>query len=154
MTNSKISFTSTTKQAPLSPNAVGRCDVLFIGGAVDDRGKTVHSYLSSKAGTIISLGFCEHKFLVNGHESSVKKLAGLLKPRDIVRFESTTLGLAEMLRALQAVKMANISEVEICYVEPGGYANHESPSDGILNPREFELTTNNKFVGLQGFNEE
>lgn len=133
---------------------IAECDILFLGSAVDDRGEAVRSELASRARTVITLGFSEFKLFVNGTESSAKKLAGMLKPKDVVRFESTTLGLAEILRGLQAVKEAKIDRVEVCYVEPKFYNTNESPTTEILSSREFELTTNNTFVGLQGFNAE
>lgn len=154
MNSPSLSFISASSIPPLLAGSLSHCDVLFIGQAVDDRGAAVHTELIEKSRTVITLGFENQKLLVNGCESSAKKLTTMLKSTDLVRFESTTLGLAEIIRSLQAVKEAKIKEIDICYVEPKFYRKHQSLSTGILSSREFELTTNNTFIGLQGFNEE
>lgn len=154
MSEPSLVFKTSTYDKSLSGCNLRQCDFLFIGDAVDDRGEAVNTELASKAKRVVRLSFCDQKLVVDGQDSSAKKLAGMLNAKSIVRIESTTLGLAEILRVLQAVKEAKISELEFCYVEPKEYSNHQSMVDGILSPREFELTTNNVFSGLQGFNNE
>lgn len=154
MSKPQINFTSHVFTSPSSLADASMCDILFLGPAVDDRGEAVLSELSMRAKTVITLGFNNLTLFVNGIESSAKKLARMLKSEDVVRFESTTLGLAEILRGLQAVKEAKIDSVEVCYIEPKFYSNHDQRQTEILSSREFELTTNSAFVGLQGFNAE
>ncbi|ABR91874.1 Hypothetical protein mma_3027 [Janthinobacterium sp. Marseille] len=154
MAASKLTFSSQVFEGPLDSKNTPTCDILFVGKVVDDRGADALKTFFNIAKKVIKLGFQDQKLFVDDQETNVTKLATQLKGVTRVRFEATTLGMAEIVRALQAIKDAKIDEVEFFYVEPKDYKRSKPIIDGILSPREFELTDNNKFVSLQGFAQE
>lgn len=148
---STLRFFSTTNMGAPSAGMVPPCDVLFVGEAVDDRGSAALGAFQSRAKKVVQLGYADQKLLVDGQESSIKALQSTLSKSSKITFEATTLGMAEVLRGLQAAKEVGIDEVHFLYVEPRYYSKLEPLIDGVLSPREFELTANNRFVSLQGF---
>jgi hypothetical protein len=149
-----LTFSSASFAGSPSAAATPECDVLFVGEAVDDRGSVALGAFQQRAKKVVQLGYESQKLLVDGQESSLRDLKTILGKSKRVIFEATTLGMAEVLRGLQAVKELGLDEVQFLYVEPRFYNKVEPLIDGVLSPREFELTQNNRFVSLQGFAQE
>ncbi|MEK6210551.1 MAG: hypothetical protein AABM64_09350 [Pseudomonadota bacterium] len=127
-------------------------DILFVGVGVDDRGSQAINELSSTSGTVVELLYDPEKneLVVNGAIQGLRALVNLVRGKK-VRVESTTLGLAEIIRVIQASKSAGLQEIEFTYLEPKTYTQGKSPVGTYLNARDFELTENRVFRAIHGF---
>jgi len=89
--------------------------------------------------------------LINSEEVALKDLAKSLTKKNRVLLDTTTLGLGEILKVLSAVKLSGKDRVELLYAEPLEYT---SGSQSNVANRDYRLTDNCRFVGVQGFAQE
>jgi hypothetical protein len=128
-------------------------DLLFCGDPVDDRGREAVKSLSDLARHTAKLTFDPelNHILVDGNVQSISQIASLCTGAKRIRIESTTLGLAEILKVIQAARQADIDELEFIYIEPKDYTVVARSAGEFLNPRDFELTDNRVFRAVHGF---
>jgi len=158
MREPKLRFES-QEYADITQAQLPACELLFQGtDIVDDRGAAVTALLASSAGTVVKLEYVpgSSQLLVGGKVNGKRLLQDMIKGVRNIRIEATTLGMAEIIRVLQAADEEGLNYVDIVYVEPESYA-HQGPvfsESGLLPHRDFSLTSNHQFKGLTGFSHE
>jgi hypothetical protein len=132
---------------------LGRSEILFAGENVDDRGSEAIKALSSIADVTITLGYIPEKneLLIDGKDQPLSQLVTICKGKLSIRIETTTLGLAEILKIVQAAQQAGVSNLEFIYIEPKEYTVFARTGGEYLNPWDFELTDNRVFRSVHGF---
>jgi len=146
---------STSSFAQFDHATLNRTDLLFVGDAVDDRGVEAISRLDNFANQKIKLNYVadRNSIIIDGVAGQFGALITLCRGKS-VRIETTTLGLAEIIKATQACREAGVSRIEFVYVEPKNYSLRKPVADGYFDPRDFELTTNRTFSAVHGFTHE
>lgn len=128
-------------------------DLAIFGKVVDERGRASADFLKSASSGFLYLYFDPNSQSVFSSEDAVIELSALRALLTICRrvvLDATTLGVGEILHVLAAVKAVGGSEVEFFYVEPKQYAKAPAVSSATMS-REFRLTENCRFIGVQGF---
>jgi hypothetical protein len=135
-----------------------KSDILFVGGSVDDRGESATGNLTQMSSRTVKLETQGTQLCTDGHKGNqaFSMLKQSLKPGMKVRIEATTLGLAEIIRVIQAAIDMGLTSVEFVYIEPSKYSEPGAlyTETGLPQHRDFLLTTNRKFTGLSGFSHE
>lgn len=148
----KLLFKS--RVADAFPGISGR-RIAFIGPPVDERGAAACEAVKRVCTAV-------HKFEVDINNSAYKVDEVIKHPPDIAKLiresgasgvllEATTLGLAELLVLLRAMRSADMGDVEIMYVEPAEYTSSKSREEGGGEQEEYKLSLNQKFSGVHGF---
>ena len=129
-------------------------DVAFVGEAVDDRGRDSINIVGEVASDVCTVEFerDRHRLIVNGREITRERLASKVKLGSRILLDVTTLGLAEILSILLALRRAGSSLVEFLYAEPGIYNNDDGDRWQGPHGRDYRLTENRVFSSIQGFN--
>lgn len=142
----------TTSMSVYDPTKVARSDLLFYGDDVDQRGEAAIRELSALASTSVKMGYLADKntILIDGTNGKFESLITMCRDRT-VRIETTTMGLAEILRVTQACKEAELKQVEFVYVEPEEYSLRKPAAVGYFDPRDFVLTKNRTFSAVRSF---
>lgn len=134
---------------------LAHCKIAFVGSPVDERGAAACEAVAEACASV-------HKFEVDVYNPTYK-LDGVAKhPPEIARMiedsnagvvllEATTLGLAELLILLRAVRTAKLESVEILYVEPAEYTSSRRRDEEVGAQDEYKLSLNQKFTGVHGF---
>lgn len=133
-------------------------DLAFIGLQVDDRGAKSKVLLESWIATnqIKSITYLanENRVKIDGEYLSRAQLKTLLSQSSRFILDATTLGVGEILYILLAAQLARKTSIEFLYLEPKLYSE-TSPANLIhRGKRDFLLTKNCTFRGVQGFAEE
>lgn len=153
MSSPKLRFESCTFDA-FENAGLSNVDVLFVGEEVDDRGNHAVGHLARISKRVVKLGFIpeDNHLLIDDKRQPLSQLEIICRGKSI-RIEATTLGLAEILKVIQAARNCANTTLEFTYIEPKEYvASQNQRHEGeYLNPRDFELTDNRFFRSLHGF---
>lgn len=156
MSSPSIRFES-REYASFADINLDQCDLLFRGTTVDERGEAAIQNLVGKATKCVQVSMQETVVVVDGNsKSGYRVLTELIDKHSKVRIEATTLGLSEIIRIIQGARESGVRELEFIYLEPIQYSEPGTlfTETGLPQHRDFRLTTNRKFVGLNGFNHE
>lgn len=142
-----------SKKANHPPDFLCEIDIAFVGESVDDRG-------SSSLDLLMTSGCSKHTIRFEAESQSTyidsnpirrTQLADLLRAKQRILLDATTLGLGEILQLLLACKRAECHAIEFIYAEPKKYTQN-APDLSNGNPlRSFNLTKNCCFSSIQGF---
>lgn len=142
---------STRSVRSLAEAGADATDVLVIGARVDDRGNKAVEELSKLSKATIQLGYDTdtNELIVDGTIQNLQTLKGMLRNRSL-RVETTTLGMTEIIRVIQAARDVGTVDLEFTYLEPMRYTQI-GLSGTYLNARDFSLTENRVFRAIHGF---
>jgi hypothetical protein len=153
--NGELDFSTSTFDLFSAANPA-QSEILFVGEPVDPRGKQAIAALGAISNRQVKLGYIAEKngISVNDVPQNFDALVQLCTGGGTIRVETTTLGLAEILKIIQACKHAGVKAIEFVYVEPKEYKLRKPVAVGYFDPRDFELTKNRIFSAVRGFSYE
>lgn len=122
---------------------------------MDERGEAAYQYFAPLADRVVQLHFdpSKHHLLADGQQTNFKSLGCAINPSTTIRVETTSLGVVEILRVIQCALSAGIRTLQFTYLEPKEYQHSPNvlSESGLLTRRDFALTDNRAFIGVQGF---
>lgn len=137
-------------------------DIALVGPTIDERGKVSTHYMSEQVKDVITVNYNPSEITIEFSGRIIDKdeveneLKFIIGQRLIV--DTTTMGVAELLILLQALKNLKISKVWLLYIEPINYRRKSAfsvtggPDDnGFLHRRDFELSDiGRSYIGIPG----
>jgi hypothetical protein len=151
MNEPRVRFRSSRLAGETAPN-LDHVDLTLTGAPIDERGRSAVAALTPMSSAVSQLEFLpdQQRLMVDGLAVSRIGFQQSLKGKR-VRLETTTLGLAEVLRTLQALDAAHTPRCEFVYVEPGEYTRNALDLPGAEGTPAFALSRNCDFQTVLGF---
>ncbi len=117
-------------------------DVCFAGNPLDDRGRAAIQFAKEHSQDVIEVEYRHHTFEFRVGETwmSVDEVEGwyaIFAGKSIL-IEATSVGFAEILLMMKALRRGGATSISFVYVEPGDYRKSVSPEREAM--REFELS--------------
>lgn len=157
MNNASNSYSFITRRGEnfTDLNDMASIDLAFIGVQVDDRGTKsidlLKSWLVASQIKIVTYLANENRLKIDDEYVSRAQLKTLLNHATRIILDATTLGVGEILQILLAAQLIGKSAIEFLYLEPKLYSEQDPANIIHRGKRDFQLTKNCTFRGIQGF---